>query len=336
MSRLRVAIKFSQLGQSMAEYTVVMAALIGGLLVANQGACPNQYEDCIEYLLTVMHDNYDGYSASLSAVHEYATDYEIVESDSGWGDSQDGDDGGDGSSGGESGGNDYDNPEDLVTDVSAATAIVADGGVIGISDPMTGEVFSEGVLVGYYDAESQTFTPEGGGGSQAIVTEDVVVDSEGNILEKKALVDGETGEVYAFGYESEANGRFYDSLQYKELDVLGYDVVETDPVLVDGQPDGGKIVNGYYYALTISNEISDQPLEPQGEVVYFEEYEACIVMAVGWDSAFDPDGDDYSDEVTDLWQNPPNGESPEIGQQAFDEGQAVTEDSCNANKIIAD
>src|SRR5690606_29042228 len=64
-------LKRKSLGQSMVEYTIVTAAFVTGLLVVNDGACPNEYEDCVEYLLTVMHDNADGYSNSITAVQDY-------------------------------------------------------------------------------------------------------------------------------------------------------------------------------------------------------------------------------------------------------------------------
>lgn len=333
--------RWAQIGQSMAEYTVVMAALVGGLLVANRGACPDEYEDCIEYLLTVMHDNYDGYSASISAVHEYATDYEISETNSGWDDSDGGGDD-DGSSDG-GGGDDTDSADDLVTEVSAATAVVTDGDTLGVVDPVTGEVVSDGEVVGTYDSDTGIFTPSDGGGSSAVDTEDVVVDSEGNVLERQAVTDCDTGEVHGFGYRSEADGEFYNSLTYGEMDVTGYCVDPAFKATVDGEPDDGRIVNGYYYGLAISNEVYDAPMVPQGEVIYFEEYDACVVMAVGWDAAFDPDDGDYYDDVIDLWTNSDPDENPQFGEldeeyyveQVMENGVDPVENDCPSNRVIA-
>ncbi|MDO3386267.1 hypothetical protein QWI17_10495 [Gilvimarinus sp. SDUM040013] len=346
--RVKASRKFwSQLGQSMAEYTVVMAALVGGLLVANRGACPDEYEDCIEYLLTVMHDNYDGYSASLSAVQEYATDYEVSESSGGWDDSggDDDDDDDDGSSGG----GDVEVP---TVAVGFGTA-VGDGTSVYGSVNADGEVINDGEVVGTYDSSTGEFTATDGT-TESVVTSDVIVDEDGNILEREAVTDCDTGEVYAFGYRSEADGEFYDSLQYNEMDVSGYCTVATYKAEdADGNEDGGgRIVDGFYYAVTTTYQVAADPMAPEGEVVYFEDPDqnpatddgVCVVLAAGWDSGLDPDDDNYYEDQLELLNNPPDGESLVIGyldadyytEQVMGNGEPTSPNDCVSNREITE
>lgn len=336
-----------QVGQSMAEYTVVMAALVGGLLVANRGACPDEYEDCIEYLLTVMHDNYDGYSSSISAVQEYATDYEISETTGGWEDSDGEDDDDDGDSSG--GGGDVNVP---TVPVGFGTA-VGDGTTVYGSVNSEGEVISDGEVVGTYNSETQEFTATDGT-TETVVTSDVIVDEEGNILEREAVTDCDTGEVYAFGYRSEADGQFYDSLQFNELDVGGYcTVVAYRAETSDGGEDSeGRIVDGFYYAVTSTYQVAPDAIEPEGEVVYFEDPDqdpltddgVCVILAAGWDSGLDPDDDDYYQDQLDLLNNPPDGESLVIGyqndeyymEQVMENDEPASPNDCVSNRVISE
>ena len=64
------------LGQAMAEYLVVVTALVSTMFWGANATCPNpngslQYTNCIQNLLTTMHDKYEGYSNSMTAVHRY-------------------------------------------------------------------------------------------------------------------------------------------------------------------------------------------------------------------------------------------------------------------------
>ncbi|MDO3380682.1 hypothetical protein [Gilvimarinus algae] len=348
LSRTRAQSRWWQLGQSMAEYLVVMAALVGGLLVANRGACPDHYEDCIEYLLTVMHDNYDGYSASISAVHEYADDYEVAEAPA----SSDGDgsdDGGDG--GGSAGGGGSTEPEAAI---SQSTILTSNGGFtnLGEYDPSTGLVTQNGEVVGSYDSDTGVFEAVDGGTTTNVEQVDVITDEDGNILQREAVSDcGDPPGIYGFGYESQANGNFYDSLQFNEMDIDGF-CTETAYKVRDrqGNEDGGRIVDGYYYAVSTTPDsfLSTGVKEPDGEVVFFDlggGVTHCAVMAAGWDSGIDTD--DLSDEEIYAEQlalllEPDEEETTVIGsmdaehytEQVYINGEPAASNDCVSNRVI--
>lgn len=316
-----------QLGQSMAEYTVVMAALVGGLLVANRGACPDEYEDCIEYLLTVMHDNYDGYSSSISAVHKYDRDYAL--SDVGDDDDDDSPPGGgpgDGDSGGGPPGGVPDTPP-----VTQATVLQsADGSTTYGTIDAEGNVVLDGQVVGVYNQETGKYEQSDGTVIVGVTTEDVVVDEDGNVLEVSALVDCVTGASYGFGYQSQANGKFYDALQLEEVDTGAFCIAPAYPMILDdGTEDGGRIVNGYYYPTVYSSNLPS-PVQPAGEVIYFEEYDACVVMAIGWDEgvlAEHDDDEDIYEGMIELWQETPEAENPALG--------TMDPSACDENRTIS-
>lgn len=337
-----------QIGQSMAEYTVVMAALVGGLLVANRGACPDEYEDCIEYLLTVMHDNYDGYSASIAAVHEYATDYEVAESGGGDGGGVDDGDGG-GSSGGGGG------SSEPTAAVSQTTVVTSDGGfsTYGELDPSTGLVTNNGEVVGTYDSDTGTYEALDGTVVDANL-DDVVVDADGNVLQREAITDcGNPPQVYGFGYESQADGNFYDALQFNEMDIDGY-CTEVAYKVIDrdgnGGEGGGRIVDGYYYAFstTPGSSIDTGVMEPDGEVVYIDLGDAsfCAVMVAGWDSGIDEDLSDeefYAEQMALVFE-PNQGESAWIGsldsehyvEQVYINGETPSPNDCPSNRVLSE
>ncbi|WP_049724077.1 hypothetical protein [Gilvimarinus polysaccharolyticus] len=335
-----------QLGQSMAEYTVVMAALVGGLLVANKGACPSEYEDCIEYLLTTMHDNYDGYSSSISAVQEYATDYEIAENDGGW-DNGAGDGSSDGSSG--SGG-----PSEPTPGISQTTVVTANGGYtnLGEYDPSSDIVTQNGELVGTYNPNTGVFESVDGGSVANATISDVVVDKDGNILQRVALSDcANPPGIIAFGYQSEADGKFYDALQLKETDI-GSGCTEAAYKVIgrQGNEDGGRIVDGYYYAVstTPASSVSTGVKDPDGEVVFFDlggGVTFCSVMASGWDSGIDTDGlddDEIYAEQLKLLLEPNEDETTVIGsmdaeyytEQVYINGEPAADNNCVSNRTI--
>ncbi|WP_339618039.1 hypothetical protein [uncultured Gilvimarinus sp.] len=328
-----------------------MAALVGGLLIANKGTCPSEYEDCIEYLLTTMHDNYNGYSASISSVHEYATDYEIAERDSGW--DEDGDSGDEG--GGSTGGGATTQPEAPVTQT---TMLTANGGMsnLGEYDPSSGLVTQNGEVVGSYNPSTGTYESSDGTVINNVNSNDVVVDEDGNILQREAVTDcGDPAQVYGFGYRSEANGDFYDSLQFSEMDVADYCTEATYKVVArDLSEDGGRIVDGYYYAVstTPASYIDSGPKQPDGEVVYFEQVgtsgqdaSVCVVMAAGWDSGIDTedlsDEEVYAEQLALLYE-PNEEESTWIGsldneyyvEQVYLNGESASENDCPASRVI--
>ncbi|HEY7883576.1 MAG TPA: hypothetical protein VIC08_01370 [Cellvibrionaceae bacterium] len=312
MRRRRKTCWQRQLGQSMAEYTVVMAALVGGLLVANKGACPNVYEDCIEYLLTVMHDNYDGYSSSISAVHQYDRDYEYSDGGEGWEDNPGDDPGGD--PGGDPG---------VLPDpppVAPATVLQsADGSITYGTVDAEGNVSLNNEVIGFYDQATGEYVDSGGVAIVGVVVNDVIIDADGNVLELTALVDCVTGVSYGFGYESQVNGNFYDALQYKEVNSGSYCTAPSYPVyLSDGTQDGGRVVNGLYYASIYSGGLPS-PMQPTGEVVYFAEFDECVVMVTGWDEgilAENEDEDDIYEAMIELWQETPAAENPALATMA--------------------
>lgn len=342
-----------QLGQSMAEYTVVLAALVGGLLVANQGACPNDYEDCIEYLLTTMHDNYDGYSSSISAVHEYATDYEVADSGEGW---SNGDgDGGDGS-GSSGGGADGGVPEGL----TQSTVLTSAGGMnnLGTYDASTGIVTEGGVAVGTYSSDTGEFISSDNVTISNVQVQNVVVDEDGNVLQRRAITDCATGDVYGFGYESQAaghEGEFYDSLQLNSMDI-GSSCSEPafGVITKDGSEDGGRIVDGFYYASSQTPALASSPTEPTGEVVYWDfgpfASGICSVMVAGWDDSIEAGGEvdmDDPDEVyaaqLALFSETDSDKDPKIGsqdnehyvQQVFLNGESGSPNDCVSNRVIS-
>ncbi|MDO6748347.1 hypothetical protein [Gilvimarinus sp. 1_MG-2023] len=336
-----------QIGQSMAEYTVVMAALVGGLLVANRGACPNEYEDCIEYLLTVMHDNYDGYSASIAAVHEYAEDYEVAENSGDNGGSGPGESNGSGGSAG-----DGDTGGQPVAAISDVSMVSGNGGInnFGELDVDSGIVTQNGEVVGTY--ADGTFTANDGATSNASVDE-LVVDAEGNVLQRTAVTDcGDPAKVLGFGYESQADGKFYDAAQYEAVDVSSncteatYKIIDRDGA---SQPEG-RIVDGFYYGFTSTPESAFNPdgIQPEGEVVYVDLGGAsfCAVMLNGWDSGIDPDlsEEEFYAEQMSLILEPNQDDSAWFGtldaeqyvEQVYFNGEDPSPNDCPSNRVIAE
>jgi len=298
-----------QLGQAMVEYTIVTAAFVTGLLVLNNGACPAQYEDCIEYLLTTMHDNADGYSNSITAVQDYGKSFP-VSTGSPWPDPPpvDPPDGGGGSPG-----------EIPPSSIQQATQITsADGGSsYGVLDG--GNVVGpNGNIVGTYDAGTGEFTPTDGFPVGA-VQEQVVQDEAGNILEMQAVIDCDPEEVKVkgFGYRSKASGKFVTSLSLSEANISGLCLAPAYEVTtLDGGVDGGRIVNGKYYAVSITATVSDDPIAPTGEVVYWSEYDECVVMVADWDTGIDPelDEDERYEEQKALYNEPDSTMNPRLGK----------------------
>lgn len=347
MTHKRRTTLWRQLGQSMAEYTVVMAALVGGLLVANRGACPSEYDDCIQYLLTTLHDNYGGYSSSISALHEYQTDYQVAPPGPDWTEDPTGDTDPGGSTGG--GGT----PE-LEPGVTEGTILTSSNGTenLGDYDSDTGVVTKDGVFVGTYDAETGMFEANDGSIVKA-ASSNATTDENGNILQRVAVSDcGNPPGVIAFGYISKTDETFYDSLQRKEADIgnkcteAAYKVTS-----LDGSEDGGRIVDGYYYAVTTTPAayLDTGVKDPEGEVVYFDFGGAsgvCTVMAMGWDSGIDTDdlsNEEIYAEQLKLFKETDENESTVIGymdadyyrQQMLFGDEPAAENNCVSNRVIS-
>lgn len=322
------------LGQAMVEYTIVTAAFVTGLLVLNNGACPEEYEDCIEYLLTVMHDNADGYSNSITAVQDYGKSY-APSTGSSW----PGEGGGSGESGG--GGTPGGVGADGIVQTTQLTSAdgtetygVLDGG--NVVDP-------NGNIIGTYNSETGVFIPNSGPPVGGIVEQQVVKDEDGNILEMTAVVDCGSGQVQGFGYQSKASDTFVNSLNLSEIDVDGYCFAPAYEVSsLDGSVDGGRIVNGEYYAVSITSTLV--PTEPTGEVVYWSELGACTVMVAGWDSGIDPDLDDDEryDEQLLLYFDPDPDANPRLGnmnsahyvEQTIVHGQPAWPNNCVSARTL--
>lgn len=92
--------------------------------------------------------------------------------------------------------------------------------------------------------------------------------------------------------------------------------------------DGGRVVNGYYYP-----SIYGGSFEAVGEVVYFEEQNVCLVMAMDWDAKILDEYDDDEEEeiyeaMVESWENPSEGEmSPKMATMKPEE--------CNENRTIS-
>ncbi len=321
-----------QLGQSMAEYLVVAAALIGGSYLVNNTACPAS--SCISTLLTVMHDNYEGYSHSLSAVHQYGElQGEGFESE--WDD----DEGDDGSSGGGSGGS-VDIPVDGLT---RSDSVISTDGSTTYGTLLAGQylVDGDGNVIGSYDGATGEVTIDGGGTYGALV-EVVVLDEDGNQAELEAVVICGSGTVLGFGYRSGATGDFHSSLTLEEMDVTGFCTAPSYGVVgTDGEPTSGAIVGDNYYASTLTTSVDiGSPQTPSGEVIYFdlivpdediydgsspaigEPIDDCAVMVTGWDA--DPDV-----EPLDRYLN--GDPNPRVGSLDPLEGVA-----CTALTVVSD
>ncbi len=297
-----------QLGQAMVEYTIVTAAFVVGLLVLNNGACPDEYEDCIEYLLTVMHDNADGYSNSISAVQDYGRSYRPAAPPPwpGGGVNPPDDDGASGDPGSLEGGDRIEQATQI-TDPS--------GNVYGVLDG-SNVVDDQGNVVGTYNSETGVFVPANGGLAVIVMERRVVRDEEGKIMPLQAVVDCGSGQVLGFGYRSDVSGKFVNSLNLAEDNIAGYCLAPTFEVVTrDGRMDGGRIVNGHYYPVALTAVL--MPTEPAGEVVFWPEFNDCAVMVTNWDAGLDPelDAEERYQAQVDLYADQDPATAPLIGRQ---------------------
>jgi hypothetical protein len=323
-----------QSGQSMVEYTMVVTSLVTLILLSNQGC--EGYDSCISKLLTTMHDNYDGYSSSMSAVHKYG-DYEVKGTPvEGGGRTGGGNSGGDG---GTDGGVNL-NP-DGITEVSQVMS--GDGyTTFGTLQPDGTVLDSQGNIIGTYSDVNQTITLANGNVSSVNLRK-VVIDEDGNILYLRAVTDI-LGNVYSWGYLSKATGEFSNSLNLEKMDITGYisqpsfKVVKIELGEEVEQP--GRILNGEYYAAIFTTEISTTPLNPSGEVIYWDDLDICSVMVVGWDDDVDTsqsDEDIYSDQLIIFSDDDKNlgrmDYNDYLEQTSFD-GVATEPNDCPSARVI--
>lgn len=288
LSRFR-SLKY-QLGQSAVEYGIVSSALFLAIYMTNTGC--EGYDNCIQKLQVAMHDNYDGYSASLSAVHQYGELAADV-SESEWGDGDDGDDGGNSSSGG---GGDV-SIEEGIYDVTSLNS--ADGSVSNLTLSADGiTVLDEnGNEVGTYDGNTSTFT-DLDGNETVVITTDATVDEDGNLVYLRAVVDcsGSPPTVYGFVYPH-SSGDYYSNVTREKLDFNSSSYCYEpafEVIAADGSAVGGSIVNGYYYAGAFtSDSLNSDGIDISGEVIYVtggsgdESFASCNVMVNDWDQDID-------------------------------------------------
>lgn len=329
-----------QLGQTMTEYAIVCVSLVSAFFWAANSECEG-YDNCISKLLTVMHDNYDGYSASISAVHQYG-ELEADVRESTWSDDDDDDSsGGGGSAGGleESG----------LTSSTEVTDSLGYESYGNLQDD--GTVTNDaGEVVGYYNEDTGTYeSVDGDIVDTGAISSEVIYDEEGNILQLRAIVDcdSDPAVVRGFGYQSMATDVFYSSAQLSELEIDGYCTEPSFKVLdLDGNEEAGRIVDGYYYAITSTTQVNtaSDGDTPVGEVVYWEDLGICSVMVSGWDASIDTtqsDEDIYADQLA-LFSEEDEDQNPRIGtqddeyyvEQVFLYGEDAAENNCVSNRTL--
>lgn len=285
-----------QLGQAMVEYIIVTAALISSLFWAANSDCDG--DNCISKLLTVMHDNYEGYSTSMSSVQKYG-EFTTVEHD----DDDDDDGGGDGG-GGDGGGGTTGAPGVLNSDGLTETNLVTGTGVFAANYGYLradGTVVNrDGDLVGSYSEDDGTFTNGDGSSTVGVKIVKVVVDEKGNVLQIRAVTNCFTGQVYSWAYVSKASGKVFNTLNLDAMDIGTLCTVASFKVIKNGEELLGRMVNGYYYASAFAVNVSSTPLASTGEVIYWEDLNRCTAMAKGWDDDVDTNQDDediYRDQL---------------------------------------
>ena len=287
--------KSHQSGNAMAEYVVIVTALVGaaglgkGLLLEDNDLCKG-YDNCVTMALSKLQNRYKGFSNSITQVHEYPQ--EVPAASYSWDLSADT---GDGESG-EGGGGLEERP------MQENMAVTQGGETIGILQGNS-VVDSNGNVVGTYD--DGVFTPSEGNEPVVAGVTRVVTDEAGNVAEPQVMTNCGTGEIDAFVYESGVTGALHEPAKLTEVERDGrcgpYDTYKV--VNNDGNQIGGRAYDGYYYA-TFS-----PPLIAEGEVVYIDttteitcsETECtegdvarqigpvCAVLPSGWETAGDPD-----------------------------------------------
>lgn len=264
----------------MVEYLIVTSAFVGAMFWAANADCPG-YDNCISKLLTTLHDNYSGYSASISAVQKYG-DYAANDQGSSWGDGGDGGGSGDGS--GSGGGLNQDGLTQ-VTQVSSSDGLAKYGTLQ--SDGTVKDKY--GNIVGSYNESTGIYTPNDGTPVVAI-TQKEVVDEGGNVLQLQAIIDCHKPptKIHAFGYQSTVTDKVYSNVTFSEMDADGYCMEAAYKIVGnDGSAQAGRIVDGWYYAAVETTEVSSDVQSADGEVVYWPALNTCAVMVKDWDKDVD-------------------------------------------------
>lgn len=323
-----------QRGQSMVEYLIVTSALVTTMFWAANADCPG-YDSCVSKLLTTMHDNYSGYSASISAVQKYGSFEARDNSDSSWTDNGGGSGSGSGGSGSSGGLN-----QDGLTQISKVTS--ADGlSTYGNlqSDGTVTDTY--GNIVGTYDEATGTFTATDGTATAA-ANVNAILDEGGNVLQLDAIIDCSKPptKIYAFGYQSTVSQKVYSNVTFSEMDIGSYCTEDAFKIVDnDGAEASGRIVDGMYYAAVETVTVSSDPLNADGEVVYWADLNVCAVMVSGWDDSVDTTqsaADIYVDQLK-LFTDAKIGEmsSAHYAEQTSIYGVASWPNDCVSNRTLA-
>ena len=343
-----------QLGQTMVEYLVVVSALVSTMFWGANATCPNphselEYSNCIQNLLTTMHDKYEGYSNSMTAVHRYGeptgdvfvSEWESLSASVA-----------NGRSGGSSLGE-----VPVGDDLSQSSQIVSADGTLTYGTLLGNDIVNENnEVIGTYDPDTGLITLAETGEQMPWVVVNVVVDGDGNTAALEAVVDcqstdsnGAETTVYGFGYRNGLTNNFHNSLTLDEMDIAGFCTADSFRVVdVDGSVTSGAIVGNKYYDVTQTFEVSaDSSLTPRAEVIDFlGEPEDCAILLDS--TRFGPppnfqDTTEYLDEQLRDWYNgdQPDSENPagnanRLGSIDPTEGISCTEQSRKVEAPVDD
>lgn len=298
-------------GQTMLEYLVVVSALVTTMFWGANATCPNpnsdlEYTNCIQNLLTTMHDKYEGYSNSMTAVHRYGEPTgEVFVSQ--WEDRGD-----DGSNSDSSGGGAGDIP--VGNDLSQSSQLVSADGTVNYGTLVGNDVINQNnEVVGTYDPDTGEVTLTETGEQEAAVAINVIVDSEGNIVPIEAVVICGTQSVVGFGYRNGLTGDFHDSLTLGVMDISDFCTEDAFRIVdVDGNVTSGAIVGNKYYDSTMSVSVDKDNIQsPRAEVINFlGEPEDCAVLldSTNFVLPLFQDPDKYTDDQLRKWYS---GDLPE-------------------------
>lgn len=297
-------------GQTMLEYLVVVSALVSTMFWGANATCPNpnsdlQYSNCIQNLLTTMHNKYEGYSNAMTAVHRYGepsgevfvSQWEERQSDRSYS----------GSSGGAG-----DIP--VGNDLNQSSQLVSGDGTTNYGTLVGNDVINENnVVVGTYDPDTGEITLTETGEQEAAVAVNVVVDSEGNIVPIEAVVICGTSSVVGFGYRNGLTGDFHNSLTLGVMDISNFCTEDAFRIVnVDGEVTSGAIVGNKYYDSTMSVSVdTDNIQEPRAEVINFlADPQDCAVMLNSTEFVLPQfqDPNQYTDQQLRAWYS---GDEPD-------------------------
>lgn len=300
-------------GQTMVEYLVVVMALVSTMFWGANATCPNpngglQYTNCIQNLLTTMHDKYEGYSNSMTAVHRYGEPKgdvfvsQWVELSSG-------------SSGSDSGGNFIPVPPGINSLSRSSQVVSADGAQT--YGTLLGDLVldTNGQLVGTIDPDTGELLTISGD-VVPVSTLNVIVDSEGNIAPLQAVVNGD-GDVLGFGYQNGLTGNFHNSLTLGVTNIEGFRTVDTFSVVdVDGNATNGAIVGNKYYDSTLTAPVDGNTVvTPRGEVINFlgEPLDCAVLIDPTSTGPMPPlqSASDFSDSSLRQWYDGISPEAPD-------------------------